>query len=110
VRARGVPISVFEPAEQGRMAFSQCTLKALADRLNQAVYAKQVTNELTIDYVGLRWQSRKKPAWPVAGRITWDPSRGGYAMAMLKRRWVGSQLETTCFEPLADPRIWRGCC
>jgi hypothetical protein len=71
----------------GPDGFLAMHLKALADRLNQAVYAKQVTNELTIDYVGLRWQSRKKPAWPVAGRITWDPSRGGYAMAMLKRRW-----------------------
>jgi hypothetical protein len=71
----------------GPDGFLAVHLNAIADRLNQVVNARQVTNELTIDYVGLRWQSRKKPAWPVAGRITWDPSQGGYTMAMLKRRW-----------------------
>jgi hypothetical protein len=71
----------------GPEGFLAVHLKEVADRLNQAVSDRQVTKGLTIDYVGFRWRSLRKPAWPTAGRITWDRSQGGYTMVMLRRRW-----------------------
>jgi hypothetical protein len=62
-------------------------LNAVTDRLNEAVKAAKVPNKLSITYVGLRWNSLKKPAWPAFGRIGWDARQAAYAMAMSKRRW-----------------------
>jgi hypothetical protein len=62
-------------------------LTAVSDRLNAAVRAAKVTNKLRVSYVGFRWQSLNKPAWPVFGRIGWDAAHGAYAMGMSKRRW-----------------------
>jgi hypothetical protein len=62
-------------------------LSSVKDRLNEARIARRVNRELTVSYVGLRWNHLKKPVWPVVGRITWDQVRQAYAVAMSKRRW-----------------------
>jgi hypothetical protein len=41
---------------------------------NEAFNTGNVTDKLTIDYVGFRWQNPKEPTWPTMGRISWDPT------------------------------------
>jgi hypothetical protein len=62
-------------------------LATVARRLDQAVRTSQISNPLSIYFVGFRWQSLKKPAWPVFGRIVWDKVEDGYKITMSKRRW-----------------------
>jgi len=62
-------------------------LTAIADRLNEVFKAEKVTTRLTIDYVGLRWQSPSEPAWPTVGQVAWDRAHGGYRLVMSRRRW-----------------------
>ena len=70
----------------GPDGFLAAHLNEVADRLDQAVNARQVTNELTIDYAGLRWQSRKKPAWPVVGPGAHGPPSPGARRSRTVRR------------------------
>jgi hypothetical protein len=81
------PKFVLHAGSAGPKGFLAPLLTTVADRLNRAVSSGGVTNNLSIYYVGLRWQSLRKQAWPVFGRITWEPTRGGYTMAMSPRRW-----------------------
>ena len=61
-------------------------LATVVDRLNRAGRIGKLDRTLSIDCVGLRWQSLRKPVWPVFARITWDKDRGGYAREGLSRR------------------------
>ena len=62
-------------------------LTLVADRLSEALKSGKITNTLAIDYVGLRWQNPKDPAWPTVGKIAKDQSGGAYRAVMSRRRW-----------------------
>lgn len=57
----------------------------LARRLAQATQAGQLTDRLSIGFVGLRWKSLDKLAWPAYGRIGSDGSQYRYEMS--PQRW-----------------------
>jgi hypothetical protein len=67
--------------------FLAAHLAAVAEGLNHAEKAGDLTGKVAIDYVGFRWQNPNDLAWPVFGRITRDPTAGGYRMVMSKKRW-----------------------
>jgi hypothetical protein len=84
---RSRPYFGLEIGASGPQGFLAVHLNTVADRLNQAARIGQVNRKLSVHYVGFRWQSLKKPAWPVVGRITWNDGLGAYTSAMSKRRW-----------------------
>jgi hypothetical protein len=61
-------------------------LATVVDRLNRAARIGKLDRTLSIDCVGLRWQSLRKPIWPVFARIAWDKDRGAYTRFGMSRR------------------------
>jgi hypothetical protein len=59
----------------------------LARRIDQADKAGQLTDRLSIDVVGIRWESLDKLAWPAYGRIGWDGDYARYGYGMSPQRW-----------------------
>ena len=59
----------------------------LARRVAEADQAGQLTDRLSIGFVGLRWKSLDKLAWPAYGRIGWDGSQARYRYEMSPQRW-----------------------
>jgi hypothetical protein len=60
-------------------------LPALARRVAEANQAGQLADRLSIGFVGLRWKSLDKLAWPAYGRIGWDGNQYRYEMS--PQRW-----------------------
>jgi hypothetical protein len=50
----------------------------LARRIDEAGRAGQLTQPLSIGFVGIRWKDLNKLAWPAYGRIGWDEDQARY--------------------------------
>ena len=78
-------------------------LTAVADRLNEAFKAAKVTHKHSITYVGQRWRSLKRPAWPVFGRICWGCPPGCLRDGDVKAALAaGQELCLRGFGPVAE--------
>jgi hypothetical protein len=62
-------------------------LPELARRVDEAKRAGQLTEPLSIGFVGLRWKELGKLAWPAYGRIGWDEDHDRYGYEMSPQRW-----------------------
>jgi hypothetical protein len=59
----------------------------LARRIDEAGRAGQLTQPLSIGFVGIRWKDLNKLAWPAYGRIGWDEDQARYGYEMSPQRW-----------------------
>jgi len=59
----------------------------LARRIDEAGRAGQLTQPLSIGFVGIRWKDLNKLAWPACGRIGWDEDQARYGYEMSPQRW-----------------------
>jgi hypothetical protein len=62
-------------------------LPELVHRVDEAKRAGQLSEPLSIGFVGLRWKDLDKLAWPAYGRIGWDKDHDGYGYEMSPQRW-----------------------